>query len=130
MTARLRLVVADNDDDALELVVTDLALEGHDVVAAVASGDEAVAACAALHPDVLVSDFRMPPGPDGVAVAEAVRDVDPSIRVVLYSNYVRPALIEAARRAGALVVPKGDLRDLRKVVSGQRDGDVRSDQRE
>ena len=35
MSRHLRLVVADNDPAALDLAVTDLTLEGHEVVAAV-----------------------------------------------------------------------------------------------
>src|SRR6187397_1189410 len=83
----VRIVVADNDADALELVATDLRLEGHDVVGLAADGDEAIRLLAESTPDVLVVDYRMPPGPNGLTVARTVRAAQPSVRVILYSNY-------------------------------------------
>jgi CheY-like chemotaxis protein len=119
--ARLRLVVADNDDDALELVALDLRLEGHDIVGAATGGDDAIALCRSEHPDVLVVDYRMPPGPDGVAVARAVRAEQPSIAVIVYSNYRDPAVMAAAADAGARFLPKGNLRALRRELRAVAD---------
>jgi CheY-like chemotaxis protein len=115
IAAPLRVVVADNDADALELLQLDLDLEGHSVVGAAPDGASAVALCRALAPDVLVVDLRMPPGPDGLAVAEQLRS-QPGLRIVLYTNY-RDA--EVGRRAALLGVTyllKGDLRMLREAV--------------
>ena len=70
----LRVVIADNDPDALDLLDLDLGLEGHDVVGRGRNGTEAIALCRELNPDVLVVDFRMPPGPNGLAVVEELRD--------------------------------------------------------
>jgi CheY-like chemotaxis protein len=58
-----RIVVADNDPDALDLVVTDLRFEGHEIVGRATQGDVAIDMCRALRPDVLVVDYRMPPAP-------------------------------------------------------------------
>ncbi|MGH9274242.1 MAG: DNA-binding response regulator, partial [Acidimicrobiales bacterium] len=66
----LRLVVADNDAGALELVVTDLQLEGHDIVGRCLDGSTAITLCLAEQPDVAVIDHRMPPGPHGLEVAQ------------------------------------------------------------
>jgi CheY-like chemotaxis protein len=112
-----RVVVADNDPDALELVVLDLTLDGHDVVSAVASGEEAVAACEELRPDVLVVDYRMPPGLNGIEVVRHLRTAQPDLRIVVYSNYVDRRLFEAAARLGATYLAKGQLAALRKAVS-------------
>ena len=46
----LRVVVVDNDAAALELVVTDLRLEGHDVVGTALDGATALDLCRALQP--------------------------------------------------------------------------------
>jgi len=111
-----RVVVADNDQDALDLLVLDLTLEGHDVVGVAMSGEEAVALCESLHPDVLVVDYRMPPGITGVDVARAVREQG-GLRVVVYSNYHDARLREQAARAGATFLQKGQLGALRRVLA-------------
>ena len=38
----MRLVVADNDSEALDLLVTDFKLEGHDIVGTAYGGDRAL----------------------------------------------------------------------------------------
>jgi CheY-like chemotaxis protein len=111
----MRVVVADNDRDARDLVEIDLGLEGHEVIGAAADGRGAVELCRTLHPDVLVVDLRMPPGPDGVAVARELRG-QPGLRVVLYTNYRDKGIAEAAEAAGATYLLKGDLRALRAAV--------------
>jgi len=113
---RLRLVIADNDPAALELAVTDLTLEGHEVVATATDGDAAVAACLATNPDVVVIDHRMPPGPAGLDVAARLRVEAPEVGVVLYTNYQDRAVVEGAAAVGATYVPKGSLRHLRRAV--------------
>jgi two-component system NarL family response regulator len=113
---RLRVVVADNDGDALDLVTIDLGLEGHDVVGTAPDGARAVQLCRSLQPDVLVVDLRMPPGPDGLAVARELRD-QPGLRVVLYTNYRDASVARAAAEAGASYLLKGDLRALRRAVT-------------
>ena len=117
---RLRVVVADNDRDALDLIATDLALEGHDIVGRAADGENAVALCGALAPDVLVTDYRMAPGIDGVAVARRLLRGLPGIRVIVYSNYRDPAIARAAERTGALFLEKGNLAALRRAVRGEQ----------
>ena len=115
VATRQRVVVADNDRDARDLVEIDLGLEGHDVVGAASDGVAAVELCRTLQPDVLVVDLRMPPGPDGVAVAEQLRG-QPGLRVVLYTNYRDKGVAAAAERVGATYLLKGDLRALRAAV--------------
>ena len=110
--------MADNDTDALELVVTDLTLEGHEVVGTARDGDEALALCARLTPEVLVTDYRMPPGPDGVKVAQQAKAAGTVDRIVVYSNYPDPRIIRAAERAGAVFLEKGNLAALRRAVVG------------
>jgi CheY-like chemotaxis protein len=113
---RLRVVVADNDPDALDLVAIDLGLEGHDVVGSAPDGVRAVELCRSLHPDVLVVDLKMPPGPDGIAVARELRH-QPGLRIVLYTNYRNAEVATAAEEAGATYLLKGDLRALRRAVA-------------
>ena len=112
----MRLVIADNDSEALDLLVTDLNLEGHDVVGTAFGGDRALDLCRELRPDALVVDFRMPPGMNGVQTATRVHEELPGIRIVLYTNYVNAEVARGARKAGAILIEKGNLRALRRVL--------------
>jgi CheY-like chemotaxis protein len=112
-----RVVIADNDLEWLELVRTDLDLEGHHVVASCTSGEEAIDACRVHRPNALVVDEKMPPGLNGVEVARRVRAADPSITVVIFTNYDEEDVIKGAADAGAVFVLKGNLRALRAALT-------------
>ena len=112
------MVVADDDSDALELVVTDLQLSGHDVVGAVDNGDSAFELVAELAPDVVVLDHRMPPGTFGMDIAAKVRAEFPDVLVIVYSNYQDVGLRRRARALGVTFLAKGNIRHLRRLVDG------------
>src|SRR2546423_12788763 len=112
-----RVVIADNDLEWLELVRTDLSLEGHDVVASCVSGEEALEACRVHRPHALIVDEKMPPGLNGVEVARRVRASDPGIRGVIFTNYDEEDVIKGAADARAEVVVKGNLRALRAALT-------------
>lgn len=112
----MRVVVIDNDAGALELVELDLRLEGHDVVATAMDGPGGIEACRRERPDVVVVDYRMPPGIDGVEVARAVLRDGCAGSVVIYSNYDDPKVVARAEALGARWLSKGDLARLRRVV--------------
>jgi CheY-like chemotaxis protein len=114
----VRLVLVDNDDDALDLAVLDLGLEGHEVVGIARSGEEAVQLCDELRPEVLVVDYRMPPGIDGLEVARRVVARGSAGRVVVYSNYGAADLRAEAAGLGVIWLGKGNLDGLRAAVSG------------
>jgi CheY-like chemotaxis protein len=110
-----RILVADNDPDALELAVLDLRLEGHDVVGA-PDGEHALELIDIFDPEVVVLDYRMPPGPTGLTVALQLRRARPDLHVVIYSNYQDVELVRQAQSAGIPFLPKGSLRTLRSVI--------------
>src|SRR3954453_16106171 len=63
-----------------------------DVVAAVGDMSSVHEACAREHPDVVVTDIRMPPTKtdDGIRLATELRDSHPEIGVVVLSQYADP----------------------------------------
>lgn len=111
------VVIVDNDPELLDLVATDLRLEGWDVLATVRDGLQAVTACIEELPDFLIVDYRMPLGIDGLEVTRRVRQRAPSVRVILYTNYRASGLAEQARRLGASYLVKGELATLRASLS-------------
>jgi CheY-like chemotaxis protein len=112
-----RIVVADNDPDVIDLLVDDLRAEGHDIVATANQGDVALELCVEHRPDVLVIDFRMPPGPNGIETATRVREAAPEVAVVLYTNYRAPDIRTNAEHIGVTYLLKGNLRALRRAVN-------------
>jgi len=111
-----RIVVADIDLDALDLALTDLRLEGHEVFGALDAAD-AEALVAEVSPDVVVLDHRMPPGITGLELAERLVTEAPGLRIVIYSNYQKVELRVRAAKIGVPFLAKGNLRALRAAVA-------------
>jgi DNA-binding NarL/FixJ family response regulator len=72
-----------------------------EVVASVASGDEAPQICAELGPDVVLMDYRMP-GLNGAEATRAVLEACPTARVVLLSASVTVEERDEVLAAGAV----------------------------
>jgi two-component system NarL family response regulator len=71
------------------------------VVASVASGNEAVAACSEHDPEVVLMDYRMP-GMNGAEATRAVREACPTTRVICLTASVTAAEIDELGRAGVI----------------------------
>jgi DNA-binding NarL/FixJ family response regulator len=86
----VRIVLAEDSTLLREGLVRLLADEGHDVVAAAADATELVAAVHEHHPDVVITDVRMPPTntDDGLSAALEIRRRWPDIAVLVLSQYV------------------------------------------
>jgi DNA-binding NarL/FixJ family response regulator len=63
-----------------------------EIVAAVSDADALREACATLHPDVVLTDIRMPPSntDEGIRLAQELRDSHPGIGVVVLSQFADP----------------------------------------
>jgi DNA-binding NarL/FixJ family response regulator len=81
-----------------------------------------LAAVEAEHPDVVVTDIRMPPGEadEGIQAAERLRETNPDIGVVVLSQYANPsyalALLERGSERRAYLL-KERVKDLGQLVS-------------
>ncbi len=112
------LLVEDNDvfRQALELL---LGLEeGLEVVGAVTNGNAVLEACAALDPDVVVMDFRLP-GMDGVEATMALHAVRPEIAVVCLTASASPRELDALVAAGVVACLRKD-QSLDEIVGAIR----------
>ena len=116
MAASVRIVLVEDNDvfrEALELLLglrSDL-----DVVASVAEGEAAVAACIEHSPDVVLMDYRLP-GMDGVQATAAVREAAPGVAVVCLTGEANPREIEALYEAGAVACLTKD-QELDEIVA-------------
>jgi CheY-like chemotaxis protein len=104
MSGQRSILVVDDDRLVRNSIVVALETAGFRVWG-VASGDEAVRLAGHLHPDVVVTDLRMP-GMDGVTLLGRLRDAGyPAHRLVLYSA-APPADPEAQSVREVVWVPK------------------------
>ncbi|GAA5532218.1 response regulator transcription factor [Deinococcus metallilatus] len=118
----MKLVIA--DDHPLFRMGLKYALlhQGFDVVAEAADGLQALEACRALQPDAALLDVKMP-GLTGVEVCERLRLTHPQVVSVLITTFTEPAIVQAARAAGARgyvskeTDPESLARQLRDIVA-------------
>jgi DNA-binding NarL/FixJ family response regulator len=96
-----------------------------EVVAACGDLDTLLAAVEAEHPDVVVTDIRMPPGnsDEGIQAAARLRTSDPDVGVVVLSQYATPtyalALLESGSEGRSYLL-KERIQDVEQLVSAIR----------
>lgn len=121
----LRIVIA--DDHPLFRVGLKLTLtaQGFTVAAEATDGEQALAACLQHAPDVALLDVKMP-ALSGIDVCERLSHLRPDLPVVLISTFSEPAIIAAAKDAGARAYlsketePTELARMLRRVATEPR----------
>jgi DNA-binding NarL/FixJ family response regulator len=120
-TPRVLLV---DDYDGLLYAWRRLLADSCNVVGAVTSGREAIAAVASLSPDVVVID-RLLADCDGIDLCSEIVALAPSTRVVVVSASYDAALPEVARRAGAFAYVSKSMagEDLEKEIQRAFIGD-------
>ena len=92
--------------------------------------DSLLAAVAAEHPNVVVTDIRMPPGntDEGIQAATTLRETNPEVGVVVLSQYATPSYVLALldggseRRAYLLKERVNDLDQLVAAIAAVADG--------
>ncbi|PZS32875.1 MAG: DNA-binding response regulator [Pseudonocardiales bacterium] len=96
----IRVLLADDENLIRSALAALLAMEDDlEVVAQAASGDEALAMAELHQPDVAVLDLQMP-GPDGIAVAEALRTTVPGCAGIIVTSHGRPGHLKRALSGG------------------------------
>jgi DNA-binding NarL/FixJ family response regulator len=118
----IRVVVAEDNYLVREAVVRLLeASPGIEVSGACEDLDQLLATVESEHPDVVVTDIRMPPtGTDeGVRAAKQIRETHPDVGVVVLSQYVEPAyaleLLDAGSEGRAYLL-KERVSDVDQLV--------------
>ena len=82
---RIRVLLAEDDQNARRVMADLLTALGHVVVAEAGTGREAVERAAELVPDVVLLDIHMPDG-SGIEAAEEITRPNPGVAVVLFSG--------------------------------------------
>ncbi len=119
----IRVVLADDSYLMRQAITHVLDTEpGFEIVATCEDGESLLAAVDAEHPDVVLTDIRMPPSGDdeGIAVANRLRLTHPHVGVVVVSQYTDPrygvALLEHGSERRAYLL-KERLHDRAQLVS-------------
>ena len=81
----IRILVAEDDENARSLLVDLLRELGHDVVAEVGTGEQAIARAREARPDVVLLDVHMP-GRSGIEAAETIAHEVDETAVVLFTG--------------------------------------------
>lgn len=81
----IRVLVAEDDEHARALLVALLHELGHDVVAQVGTGEQAIASAREARPDVVLLDVHMP-GRSGIEAAETIANEGRETAVVLFTG--------------------------------------------
>ncbi|MCP4362589.1 MAG: response regulator transcription factor [Chloroflexi bacterium] len=95
------------------------------VVGEASSGEGCLAQIESWLPDVVVMDFLLPGGMDGIAATEQVRQLCPQTKVVVLTAHTDEARVIAALRAGAIGYVQKDadpeflLTAVRAAAKGQ-----------
>ncbi len=142
----IRVLVAEDDENARALLVELLRELGHDVVAEVGTGEQAIASARASRPDVVLLDVHMP-GQSGIQAAEAIanevdeagvvlltgdsslslsdRDAVATSAIAFLAKPASPRVIDstvrlAARRARELVKARRDVIAARRELENRK----------
>ena len=98
----IRILIAEDDDNARALLVELLNAMGHVVVAEVRGGREAIERARDVVPDVVLLDVHMPDG-SGIEAAEQIAAHIPGVAVVLFSGDQNLTLSEREITATAAI---------------------------
>lgn len=121
----MRVIVCDDHPvfrDGLRLLLDELNVE---VVASVGTGEEAVAASAELHPDVVIMDLHLP-SLSGIEATQAIRSADPSVGVLVLTMLDDDTALLASLRAGAngYLLKGADHADVERALHAVASGQV------
>jgi DNA-binding NarL/FixJ family response regulator len=119
----VRVVLADDSVLLREGVARLLSDGGFEVAGQASTADELLDLVARLKPDVAIIDIRMPPEADGgLRAAREIRTRQPSVAVLVLSQYARPSyaielMTDGTERVGYLVKDRvADPEELAEAV--------------
>ncbi len=126
MTDSIRLLVVDDHPVfRLGMVALLTSIEGFDVVGEASTADEAVAASAALSPQVIVMDLHLGPS-SGIDATRRILDAQPTTGVLAVTMMDDDDSVFAAMRAGArgYLLKGASPHDIERAVRSVANGEV------
>lgn len=119
MDRPLRIAVADDEPLMQRFYQQTLKELGHEVIAVAGTGEDLLAQCRSYHPDLVITDIRMP-DMDGLDAARKICDETP-VPIILLSAYHNSELVDRALAEQVLAylvkpVKKADLETAIAIV--------------
>lgn len=93
---------------------------GFNLVGAVDNAEEALLLQKLHKPEVVISDVDLGPGPTGIDIVTALREIDPQIGVILLTSFSDPRFIKDSTLElpkGTLYFTKSKLSDVTKLLT-------------
>ncbi len=120
-----KAIIVDDEEDIRYLLrhLLEKGRLGVAVAGEAASGDDGLALCRKLCPDMVLADIRMP-GLDGLEMVEKIKKISPHIQVILISGYSYFSYAQKAIQQGAAAyllkpVEEEELYEVIGRVKGQ-----------
>ena len=100
-----------------------LAFDDIKLVGEAHSGEEALALCGQIQPDVVLMDMMMP-GMDGVETTQALKEQYPDIQVLALTSFHDPNLVQGVMQAGAVgyLLKGASMDELAEAIRAARAG--------
>ncbi|MEK7668818.1 MAG: sigma-54 dependent transcriptional regulator [Gemmatimonadota bacterium] len=114
----MRRILVVDDDPTVRAALRDALVGDESDVTVAESAEHALAMLADVHPDLVLSDIRMP-GLDGISLLRLLKEKTPSTDVILMTAYDdMPTVVTAMREGSFDFLPKPlDLQELRRAVA-------------
>jgi two-component system chemotaxis response regulator CheY len=116
-----RIMIVD-DAEFMRMIIRDILLiHGHEVVAEVGDGEEALQTYIEIKPDIVLMDIIMP-DMDGKEALKKILVMDPEAKIVMCSSLGQQAVITESMKIGAMgfivkpFEPDGMLEVIRKIA--------------
>lgn len=106
-----RVLIVEDFSQWQDLLSSILTSDGHEVVAVVTTANAAIAAAKEYKPDIITMDGRLADGSYGQDVAQEIRSLDPSVKIVMVAGYGSPTFEGVGFDKG-----KFDLADFRAAI--------------
>lgn len=100
MEKPIRILLVDDETDFLSVVTDHLEEKGY-LLTAVGAGEEAISAIQEREFDVALLDIKMP-GMDGVDLLRRLKEIDPSIEIIMLTGYATIETAVQSIKLGAL----------------------------
>lgn len=110
----MKILVVDDDRKIVKTTCDILRVKGHESIAAY-SGEEGVEKLRSDAPDCVLMDIKMP-GLSGVDALKQMKEIVPTLPVILVSAYATEDLLEEARQAGTYAILSKPL-NIQMVLS-------------
>lgn len=118
--AMAKVLIVEDDAFTRSALSTILTQKSFDVVGAVDSAEEALIVQRLHQPDVVLVDIDLGPGPNGIDIAQALRERNPHLGVIILTSYSDPRLSDKRNRElprGALYFTKSRMNDVAVIFT-------------